>query len=331
MTSLLRPRLGLALGGGAARGLAHLGVLAVLEEEGIPVDGVAGTSIGSLVGGVWAVTGSAHGAIDRIVGFLESDDYRAGEIEFLAGDTGDVGWTERASALIRKGIVYGWGLFREAFVSEEAWRHNLEHLVPDVPIESLPVPYVAVATDLRAGLPAWFTGGSLREAVAASSAVPGLAPPVPADGVFLVDGGPAEKVPVRAACSLPVDVVLAVDVAEDFDPDPSLRRGTEILSRAQEVAERLQRAALVAPADVVIRPDATDVHWLDFRGAFPAIERGAVALREALPELRRALARARWRRLLGLTRAALVRRLARRGMLGPAPLRITAPAARGKE
>jgi len=331
MTDRFRPRLGLALGGGAARGLAHLGVLAVLEEAGIRVDGVAGTSIGALVGGVWAATGSAAAATDRIVGFIESDEYRRDEIEFLAEDTGDVGWTERASALIRKGIAYGWGLFREAFVSEDAWRHNLAHLVPEVAIEELPVPYVAVATDLRSGRPAWFVSGSLREAVAASSAVPGLAPPVPGKGVFLVDGGAVEKVPARAACSLPVDVVLAVDVAEDFEPEPSLRRGTEILSRAQEVAERVQRASLVALADVAIRPEVTDVHWLDFTGARPAIDRGAEAMRAALGELRRALARARWRRLLGLTRAALVRRLARRGMLGVAPLRMAAPPPRGKE
>ncbi len=326
-----RPRLGLALGGGAARGLAHLGVLAALEEEGLPVAAVAGTSIGSLVGGVWAATGSAREAAERIVGFIESDEYRRGEIEFLAGDTGDTGWTDRASALIRKGIVYGWGLFREAFVSEDAWRHNLAHLVPDVPIESLRVPYVAVATELRSGAPAWFRRGSLREAVAASSAVPGLAPPVAGEEVFLVDGGAVEKVPVRAACSLPVDVVLAVDVAEDFSPDPPLRRGTEILSRAQEVAERAQRTALACLADVLVRPEVGDIHWLDFSGARPAIARGAAALRDSLPALRAALRRARWRRFLGLTRPALVRRLERRGMLGVAPLPMEASAPRRKE
>ena len=112
-----RPRLGLALGGGAARGLAHLGVLQVLEREGLRPHAVAGTSIGALFGGMWAALGDAVEAEARVRAFVTSDDYRSERVEVLKEDADEPSWGALLSQPIRRGIVLGWTFFRESCVS----------------------------------------------------------------------------------------------------------------------------------------------------------------------------------------------------------------------
>ncbi|HHN75312.1 MAG TPA: hypothetical protein ENK10_08805, partial [Acidobacteria bacterium] len=184
----LRPRLGVALGGGAARGLAHLGVLQVLEENGLAPAAVAGTSIGALFGGLWMTEGSARAAADRVAAFVASDDYRRTRVEFLKPAPDEGGWADSLGEAVRRGIVLSWTYFKESFVSEDDFRHNAQALLPDCRIEDLPLPFCAVATDLRSGASVFFRRGSLLEAVLASGAVPALMPPRRIDGRLLVDG-----------------------------------------------------------------------------------------------------------------------------------------------
>ena len=312
-----RPRIGLALGGGAARGVAHLGVLLELERAGIEPAAVAGTSIGALLGAVWMTSGGAERAVERIAAFAGSVDYQKAGVEFLKNvDSGDAGWRTAFSRGLRKSVVLAYTMFRESFVGEEAFRHNTEFLVPDVLIEQLRLPMAVMATDLASGRSVVFRRGSMRRAVMASSAIPGLFPPSELEEATLVDGAVSERVPVRALAAYDVDVIVAVDLRGGGQLQDLPSSGRQISRRAQLISERQLRDTRLAAADLVVLPLVDDIDPLDFSGSNRAVERGREAMREQLPRLRPRLRLAWLRRL---ARADASHRLAaweRRGLYG---------------
>ncbi|UCF66635.1 MAG: patatin-like phospholipase family protein [Acidobacteriota bacterium] len=324
MAWLRTPSIGLALGGGAARGLAHLGVLEVLEEAGLRPACVAGTSIGALIGGIWATTGTAEAAIDKTQAFVTSPDYRKAELEYLSkAKLGQPsGWAAMIARAMRQGVFYSRTFLNQSFVSQESYRHNIEHLLPDVAIEDLRVPFAAVAADLLSGESIVFRRGSLRQAVSASGAVPGVMPPQVWDGRLLSDGALVDKIPARALLSMPVDVIVGVDVSTELASAPNMKRGLEIITRANQVTEWNLRHARKVLCDVMVRPRVQHVNWLNFITARPAIGLGRDAMESALPELRRRIREARVRALIGRSRIQLARRMYRRGWFGQPPIEV---------
>ena len=313
-----RGRFGLALGGGAARGLAHLGVLEVLEENGLAPTALSGTSIGALVAGIWLTSGSAERAIDKVQSFVHSDDYRRAELEYVsqARNADAQGWASLIMRSISRGMFYTRAFRNISFVSDENYRHNVFHLLPSVDIEDLPLPFAAVATDLETGEPVVFRRGPLREAVLASGAVPGVMPPQRVDGRLLSDGAMVDKIPARALLSTDVDAIVGVDVSTDFATPTELRRGLEVITRANQVTEWSLRQVRNAVCDVVVRPEVQDIRWLDFAAAIPAIGRGREAMEPVIPRLRAILGRARLLSVVGLSRPRRARRLLAEGWLG---------------
>lgn len=177
------PRIGLALGSGSARGLAHLGVIRALEEAGIKIDYIAGTSIGALVGAVYA-----SGSIDSLESTFQKFDWKK-MVSFF-----DV-------VFPKSGLIDG------AKISD-----LVRTLVNTEAIESLLIPFCAVATDIQSGEEVVISQGDLIEAVRASLAVPGIFTPVRSNGLLLVDGGLVNPVPVSVARAMGADIVIAVDL-----------------------------------------------------------------------------------------------------------------------
>lgn len=300
-----RPRIGLALGSGAARGWAHLGVLRVLQEAGLEPDVVCGTSIGALVGAAYAA-----GELDRLEPWVRS-----------------LGWREVVGLI---DLRFGGGLI-EGDKLEAFFRSRFV----DGGIEALPRPFGCVATDLATGREVWLRQGPVIDAVRASIAIPGVFTPARQDGRLLVDGGLVNPVPVSLARAMGAEFVIAVDLNWDL-----MRRRQRVASRARgprrglldgvlqrlrgtgaedaagsaESAEAANEAAPPSlldvlttsmaivqwritqsrlagePADVVIRPALADVAAMDFHRAAPAIAAGRRAAEQALPVLRDALA-----------------------------------------
>jgi NTE family protein len=255
------PRVGLVLGGGAARGLAHVGVLRVLEDAGIPVELVVGTSVGSLVGALYA------------------DGHNARALEHLARD-------------LDRGDFFDFGLAPALFGTGLARGARLERWVRDHlragRVEDLAIRYAAVATDLDDGSAVVLARGDVARAVRASSAIPGVFEPVELDGRLLVDGGVVANLPVTVARQLGADVVIAVDVTEvSGKAKPS--SFVEVLLRAVTILthEGVERSALAS--DVLVAPAVGDVDLLDFDAKDRTIAAGVAAAREKLPEIRRAV------------------------------------------
>ena len=296
MTEARRPRIGLALGGGGARGWAHIGVLNALDEHGLKPDIVCGTSIGALVGGIYAA-GKVRELGEWVGGLGRRDVISL--VDFTIGGGGVIG-LRRLMRLYR------------------------EHL-GEPRIEDLDIPFAAVATDLEAWSEVWLRSGSLLSAIRASIAIPGIFTPVHLDGRWLMDGGVVNPVPVSLCRALGADLVIAVDLqvgpamngAEGIQPGaagagvvhqrPESHRGTAATTEAEIEAEskaapamsqviiaaleimqyRIGRSRLAGdPPDIVLTPRVSHVHPLAFAGGQPVIDEGYDTVQRMLPALR---------------------------------------------
>lgn len=296
-----RPRIGLVLGGGAARGLAHIGVLKVLQRERFPVDLIVGTSIGALVGGVYATLADAEETERRFVSFAESSDFRRGAFDFIReARRPRTGLLANTSALLRRGIFYGYAAYKMSFISAEALAHNINRLLPDVDINETHLPFAVIVADLASGDEVIIRGGPMRTMVAASCAIPGVLPPVTVGGRTFIDGGWVDRVPALPALRLGADVVVGVDIAPEVDAALP-QRGVDVMVRATAVQAHALKQIQIRYLDCIISPSVSGIHWADFAAVREAIRLGAEAAEQALPRLRKLLQprltlTARWRR-----------------------------------
>jgi NTE family protein len=283
-----RPRIGLALGGGGARGLAHLGVLQVLEEHGIPIDLIIGTSMGAIVGGAYAQEPDAQALEARIVAYLQSRE----EKEELAAQRVLRAPSGRLSRWANSLLQYYYlsrDARRSSLLEEEPLRRMISALLQEEPIEQTKIPFAAVAVDLLAGEVAVLDRGPIRVAVEASAAIPGVFPPMRLDERLLVDGGVSSLVPVEEAREKGADAVIAVDVGQELEEAPPPERGIDLLFRADEIARARLKRLHLRQADLVIRPQIGHLQWFEFARYREIIAHGEEAGREALPQLARIL------------------------------------------
>ncbi|HXI01539.1 MAG TPA: patatin-like phospholipase family protein [Candidatus Saccharimonadales bacterium] len=293
---------GVAMGGGAARGLAHIGVLKALQDQGVPIDIVAGTSIGALVGGAFAILKDARRVEERFRRFVHSREFRRTEFEFLKDSRRNApNVSYSLGNLVKRGIFYSMSMARPSFISEENFRHNIYSLIEDVTFESLGLPFGAVAVDIESGEAVLLRTGSLRKAICASSAIPGMMPPVPVNGRTYIDGGWVSKIPVIEAFKMGADVVIASDISVDLEDTRNLKRGLDVLIRADAIKADALRSFLCRLADVVVRPRVSQVHWADFVEGVNLIEEGERAARARIPDILALMDRGRWRTRLGLS------------------------------
>lgn len=291
----MEPKVCLALGGGAARGLAHLGVLKVLEDARVPIHIITGTSIGALIGGLYASHPDAEYWMARVEQFLRSFRSRKTRLEFLRRlelpATDRHGFFADMANLIRKGYFWGVTATKPAFISEEEYRSFIYPLIPDIKIEETKIPFACIAADIKNGERVCYTSGSLRLAVSASCSLPGIFPPVKDGDRLLVDGGWVERVPARCGLEMGAHIVIAVDVSSDMAQFDS-RSGLDIILRADAVTRVYLNSILLRDAAVVIRPKVGGVHWADFSNPRAMFREGEAAALERLLPIRSAIHRA---------------------------------------
>lgn len=288
-------KIGLALGGGAARGLAHLGVLKVFEDAKVPFHLICGTSLGAMVGGLYATKPDAGYWIDRVEQFLRSFRSRKTRLEFIRKleqpQNNRQGFFADMSYLIRKGYFWGVTATKPAFISDEEYQDFIYPLIPDIRIEETAIPFGCVATDISNGKRVTYTKGSLRTAVSASCALPGIFPPVRDADMLLVDGGWVERVPVKCAQDMGANVIIAVDVSSEVSKFED-KSGLDIVLRADAVTRIYLNTLLIQEADVVIHPAVGRIHWADFSNPRALIRAGEVAALEKLMSIRTLVHRA---------------------------------------
>jgi NTE family protein len=272
----------LALGGGGARGFAHFGVLQVLEESGLSVQSIVGTSMGAVAGGMVLVHGSAGRAIDL---WREAIDKGLLPSVRPIGGFPDAQGKEhpliQVARRIRNRVVISFAMNRSTILESGDLERVLDFLVPDVTFADLPKKLVVVATDLETGEAVCIRDGSLREALVASSAIPGVVPAVRIGGRLLVDGGVVAEVPAEAARNERWPVV-AVDVSLDIPPIGKDDLVLDTMMRTQMMTARLLRFQQLRGASHVIRPGVGEARWAEWQRFDDFVEAGRVAARTFL-------------------------------------------------
>jgi len=258
-----QPRIALVLGGGAARGFAHVGVIRALEQEKIPIDLVVGTSVGSLIGALYAAE----------------------------GDSFELEW---AAFQLQKDDLFDYGVMTVVMGMGLAKGERLEQFVRNrskvANIEDLKIPFAAVATDLNWGAKVVLDRGPVARAVRASSAIPGVFQPVQVDGKLLIDGGVVDNIPVSVARAKGADIVVAVDIGENVGRT-NITNLVDVTLQATSIMFTLNAEHAKKDADVLIAPRVGDVTMLDFSQKKRCMQAGIEAARVAVPKIRAAVDR----------------------------------------
>jgi NTE family protein len=250
-----RPKIALVLGGGAARGFAHVGVIRALEQEKIPIDMVIGTSVGSLIGALYAAEGNSF------------------ELE----------WTAFS---LEKDQLFDYTVFSSSMgpVRGDKLEEFVRAKVPISDIENLKLPYAAVATDLNRGSRVVLDKGSVARAVRASCAIPGVFQPVSHQGKLLVDGGVVDNIPIDVAREKGADIVIAVDISENVT-NYQITNLVDVTLQAVNIMFRENAAHKKQNADVLIAPAIGDVASLDFTQKKRCMQAGIDAARAVMPQI----------------------------------------------
>lgn len=296
-------KIGVALGGGGARGLAHLGVLCALEREKISFDLLAGTSMGALVGGVYALTPRCDFVVERFRRYLESKEFQKANPDFLREPEQETTTTfkgifHRFSTFIKKGVFYSQSLTRKAPISEEDFIQNISFLLDPVNMEKTQVPLAVVALDLKTGEEVVLREGSLQKAVSASCAIPGILPPVRLGEMYLVDGGWVNRVPVGPLRKMGADFAVAVDVAEGVNESMDFETGLDIVLRTNDITQHSLSQMQLKEADIIIRPDLAGIRWSDFHRLEDCLKAGEDAAGKKADEIRSLIRRRKMKKAL---------------------------------
>lgn len=298
-----RPLIGLALGGGGARGLAHIGVLKVLEAAGIAPEFVVGTSMGSIIGALYCYYQSAAMTEEQVLAQLQ--DPKMDELGLARFQKKE----EETPALLKRNLnrtleqlsriyLLTSVLTRNHIIAEEKVKVMLSLLLPAGDIEDLPIPFGAVAADLLQGKAYFFREGSISTATQASSAIPGVFPPVSHGGMQLVDGAIVSLVPVLETRELGANFVVAIDVSPLPYLSEPLRTGVEIWLRSDQITCKTLRNMHLREADAIIDMPHLKYEWHAFNDAEAIIRAGEKAAEAVLPDIRNTLRKRipRWRR-----------------------------------
>lgn len=284
--SIPNKKIGLALSGGGAKGLAHIGVLKVLEEVGIPIDCITGTSMGSVVGALYAI-GYRADELEKLALKTDWTDMLTDEVSRRYIAMEEKIWDGRyfGSFPIKKGgVQLPSGLIAgqkiSNFFSRLTWS---AHHIND--FKQLPIPFTCVATDIITGEAVPIDSGFLPDAIRASMAIPTVFTPIMLQDRLLVDGGLVRNLPAEDAQRMGADVIIGVDVSFTLLPPESIQSFLDIITQSLSFAEAQSRMTQHKLCDILIQPDMSGVSMFSFNQAEELIRRGEAAARKMLPRL----------------------------------------------
>ncbi|HWP98513.1 MAG TPA: patatin-like phospholipase family protein [Syntrophomonadaceae bacterium] len=250
-----RPRVGLVLGAGSARGLAHIGVIQVLEENHIPFDFIVGCSIGAMVGGIYAA-GADITLLDKMIECMDTS------------------------------LLFDFRLPRMGFMEGKRLQYFLDLMTKNKAFADLQIPLIAVATDLISGQRVLIEEGSVSEAIRASISIPGVFRPVLRDGMVLVDGAVTDRLPVEVARSRGADIIIAVEVNYTHAREVVINNAMDVILTSLDIMQKPQFDLISKQADILIKPEVGHFSSRDFNKSRLLVDLGRSATEAKLDELR---------------------------------------------
>lgn len=290
-------KIGLCLGGGGARGLAHIGVLQAIEEYNIPLSLIVGSSMGALIGAVYALNPDVKSLKKKIEGYLSSEDFYKkpfDDLKMVDKSLNGDGFAAKLNRFVRLGGFLLSSALKPSYINIEKFEKNIFSLIEDMDILGTKIPLAVIAADLKSGKEVILTEGPLRKAIMASSAIPGVFPSIQWGDYNLIDGGWTNKIPVEPAFLLGADVVIAVDVSSELaDSTDYGDKAYIITNRATALLGEKLKNLQLRFADVVIKPLGGEYHWTDFNALSEIAEKGYRETKITLPSLRQIIRKRR--------------------------------------
>lgn len=284
-------KVGLALGGGGARGLAHIGVLKVLKRENIPIDLIIGTSMGAIIGAAYALKKDIS-TLEKIIEKYSKIGIFNINLSLSEKEKKDKPYfIKKMSDFLKKVYAFNLELRREYLNDGEDLKKIINDLVGDKVFADTKIPFAAVAADLIKGEKVILNQGKLFNAILASTSIPGIFPPIRLEGKILVDGGIVDVVPIEAARSLGANFIIAVNVSPTLKKRFEFSNAIEILFRSDSITFNELIKLQLSSADLVINPKVGRFHWSNFSKPEKCIREGEIAAQNVLSELKKKLKR----------------------------------------
>ncbi len=275
--------------------MVHLGVIKCLEEEGIQPDIITGTSIGALIGSLYAYGFKYKQMEKKARELIESEEFKKLGFEFFKDHKKEHSFRQ-LNDYIKERLIYAKMIIKPHIIEFDILRKLIKKFIPNLNIEDLPRPFATVSLDLVSGNDIVIKEGPLIDAVIKSISIPGIFPVCSENNKILVDGGPTASVPVDAAYSLGADIVIGVYLCSRLSEDFKLNSGIAINFRVDAIAKYRLNKVNAEKADVLIKPRVYTVHWADYRKIDYGINEGYRATKEKVKEIKRLIRPSLFRR-----------------------------------
>ena len=280
-------KIGLALGGGGARGAAHIGVLKVLHKNGIVPDVIGGTSAGAAIGAMYAATQDPDWMDNRFREFMSSEVYKELGVERLQSDQSPESVIGQVAKFVQNKLVVAIALTRSSIIKKERLKNAFDYLIPVKTFEELKIPLNVYATDLQFGETICYNSGDLIDAVTQSGSIPGFVEPTENNDKLIVDAGVSAPLPVRELKDK-ADFIIGVDISRGAPKKPIKKVNiVEIITRAERITSQYYTDMLSEKSDFLIRPDVLGLHWSEFNKYDILLENGITATTERIEELKK--------------------------------------------
>jgi len=281
-----KKNVGLALGGGGVRGFAHIGVLEVLEENGLNASFIVGTSMGAIVGGGYALFKDIKFLKNRALQLAKRKELQDIEKSFDWNTISHKKNFHKPASFFKSLYLWNSQAFKKSLLQSEGIKSLIEEFFENKTFAETKIPYFSIATELETGQEVIFKEGPLVEAILSSCAIPGFFPPVEISGKTFVDGGVTSLVPVSAAKKIGAKKVIAVNVEKNLEPR-KFKTGIDILMRMDEIRAHQITESNLLLADVVISPPIGDIQWYQFSRTEECIEAGRISAEQNLSLLKK--------------------------------------------
>lgn len=285
-------KIGLALGGGGARGAAHIGVLQVLHDYGISIDSIAGTSAGAIMGAMYAATLDPYWMEERYRDMLASEEFKSMGTRRLKRDGKESdSIISQIGKIAKDKLILNLTMTRKGIIDRDKLEVTIRYLLPVRTFKELKIHLNVVSTDLNSGTGIQYTTGNLIDAVVQSSSIPGYVRPILQDNQLLMDGGVSTPLPINSLLKSEVDFTIAVDISRKKMRNLGNLNMLDILARSDQIQSVHLADELAKKADFIISPDVKGAHWSSFQYTNEFIENGRIAAEEKIEDLKKKITR----------------------------------------
>jgi len=286
---LSKLNIGLALGGGGARGAAHIGVLKVLHKNGIKPDVIGGTSAGAIIGAMYAATQDPDWMENRFRDFLNSEEYEEMGVNRLQLGQNPESVISQVTKFVQDKLVFAMALTRSSIIKKERLEKAFDYLIPVKTFEELQIPFSAYATDLQSGETICYNTDDLIDAVVQSSSIPGFVEPTEDGERLIVDAGVSVPLPIKYINEMS-DISIGVDISRGAPKIPMKKVNIiEIITRAERITSQYYTDMLADMADFLFKPDVLGLHWSSFDKYDILIQNGIDEAEQKIEDLKRLL------------------------------------------